>query len=101
MSLWLEPAVFPVLLNSCVLHLDELRDLVLEAAHRHLDRVLWADRFLQDTARTLLADGRSAPEQAARFCSAMEGAFPEPVIEPPASPRITAARWQSEQPRAG
>lgn len=75
MSLWLEPAVFAVLLNSWVLLHDELRDLVLEAAHRHLDRVLWTDRFLQDTARTLLTDGRTAPEQ--------------------------AARWQSEQPRAG
>jgi hypothetical protein len=37
-SLWLEPAVFPVLLDSCVLYPDELRVLLLEAAHEQLYR---------------------------------------------------------------
>ncbi|MCP9889104.1 PIN domain-containing protein [Cyanobium sp. ATX 6A2] len=84
MSLWLEPAVFPVLLDSCVLYPYELRDVLLEAAHRHLYRVHWSQQILQDTVRNLLADGRTTTEQAARFCAAMERAFPEAVVEPPA-----------------
>ena len=32
MSPWLEPAAFPVLLDSCVLYPYELRDLLLEVA---------------------------------------------------------------------
>ena len=42
MSLWLEPAVFPVLLDSCVLYPYELRHLLLEAAHEQLYRVCQA-----------------------------------------------------------
>ena len=58
MSLWLEPAVFPVLLD-------------------------WSPQILEDTVRNLLADARSTPEKASRFCAAMERAFPEAMVEPP------------------
>ena len=83
MSLWLEPAVFPVLLDSCVLYPYELRDLLLEVAHEHLYRVHWSPQILEDTVRNLLADARSTPEKASRFCAAMERAFPEAMVEPP------------------
>lgn len=83
MSLWLEPAVFPVLLDSCVLYPYELRDLLLEIAHEHLYRVHWSAQILEDTFRNLLADARSTPEKASRFCAAMERAFPEALVEPP------------------
>ena len=83
MSLWLEPAVFPVLLDSCVLYPYELRDLLLEIAHEHLYRVHWSAQILEDTVRNLLADARSTPEKASRFCAAMERAFPEALVEPP------------------
>lgn len=83
MSLWLEPAVFPVLLDSCVLYPYELRDLLLEAAHEHLYRVHWSSRILEDTVRNLLADARTTPERAIRFCAAMDRAFPEALVEPP------------------
>lgn len=83
MSLWLEPAVFPVLLDSCVLYPYELRDLLLEIAHEHLYRVHWSPQILEDTVRNLLADARSTPEKASRFCAAMERAFPEALVEPP------------------
>jgi predicted nucleic acid-binding protein len=83
-SLWLEPAVFPVLLDSCVLYPYELRDLLLEAAHEHLYRVHWSPRILQDTVRNLLEDERTTPEKASRFCAAMERAFPEAQVAPPA-----------------
>jgi predicted nucleic acid-binding protein len=82
-SLWLEPAVFPVLLDSCVLYPYELRDLLLEIAHEHLYRVHWSPQILEDTVRNLLADARSTPEKASRFCAAMERAFPEALVEPP------------------
>ena len=83
MSLWLEPAVFPVLLDSCVLYPYELRDLLLEAAHNHLYRVHWSARILEDTVRNLLADGRTTQQQAARFSAEMERVFPEALVEPP------------------
>ena len=83
MSLWLEPAVFPVLLDSCVLYPYELRDLLLEIAHEHLYRVHWSPQILEDTVRNLLADARSTQEKASRFCAAMERAFPEALVEPP------------------
>lgn len=83
MSLWLEPAVFPVLLDSCVLYPYELRDLLLEIAHEQLYRVHWSAQILEDTVRNLVADARSTPEKASRFCAAMERAFPEALVEPP------------------
>ena len=83
MSLWLEPAVFPVLLDSCVLYPYELRDLLLQIAHEHLYRVHWSPQILEDTVRNLVADARSTPEKASRFCAAMERAFPEALVEPP------------------
>lgn len=83
MSLWLEPAVFPVLLDSCVLYPYELRDLLLEAAHEQLYRVHWSRQILEDTVRNLVADGRTSPEQASRFRTAMDRAFPEAIVEPP------------------
>jgi len=58
-SLWLEPAVFPVLLDSCVLYPYELRHLLLEAAHEQLYRVHWSGQILEDTVRNLVADGRT------------------------------------------
>ena len=67
MSLWRDPAVFPVLLDSCVLYPYELRDLLLELAHEHLYRVHWSPQILDDTVRNLLADARSTPEKASRL----------------------------------
>ena len=83
MSLWLEPAVFPVLLDSCVLYPYELRDLLLEIAHEHLYRVHWSPQILEDTVRNLIADARTTPERASRFCAQMERAFPEALVKPP------------------
>jgi hypothetical protein len=65
-SLWLQPAVFHVLLDSCFLYPYELRDLLLQVADAHLYRVHWSAQILEDTVRHLLADGRTSPDQAAR-----------------------------------
>jgi predicted nucleic acid-binding protein len=83
-SLWLEPAVFPVLLDSCVIYPYELRDLLLQAADENLFRVHWSPQILEDTVRNLLDDQRTTPEQACRFCAVMAQAFPEASVEPPA-----------------
>ena len=52
MSLWLEPAVFPVVLDRCVLYPYTLRDLLLEAANFHLYRVHWSAKVLETPSST-------------------------------------------------
>lgn len=98
MSLWLEPAVFPVLLDSCVLYPYELRDLLLEISHEHLYRVHWSPQILEDTVRNLLADARTTPEQVNRFCAAMKRAFPEAL---PPEPRYLPNEPELMAPGAG
>jgi len=46
-------------------------------------RVHWSPQILDDTTRNLVADGRTTPEKARRFCEAMERAFPEALVKPP------------------
>ena len=84
MSLWLEPAVFPVVLDSCVLYPYTLRDLLLEAANFHLYRVHWSAKILEDTLKHLVADRWITQEHAHRLRSRMEAAFPEAMVDPPA-----------------
>ncbi len=84
MSLWLEPAVFPVILDSCVLYPYTLRDLLLEAANAHLYRVHWSARILEDALRHIVADQRISQDAAHRLRSCMEDAFPEATVDPPA-----------------
>ncbi len=83
MTLWLGPAVFPAILDSCVLYPYELRCLLLEAAQEGLYRVHWSQRILDDTVRNLVKDGRIDPARAERLCSVMAAAFPEALIDPP------------------
>jgi len=82
-TLWLGPAVFPAILDSCVLYPYELRCLLLEAAQDGLYRVHWSQRILVDTARNLVEDGRVDPARAERLCRLMAEAFPEALIDPP------------------
>ena len=84
MSLWLEPAVFPVVLDSCVLYPYTLRDLLLEAANFHLYRVHWSAKILEDTLKHLVADRRITQDHARCLRSRMEAAFPEAMVDPPA-----------------
>jgi predicted nucleic acid-binding protein len=82
-TLWLGPAVFPVILDSCVLYPYELRCLLLEAAQEGLYRVHWSRRILNDTVRNLVEDGRIDPARAQRLCGVMAAAFPEALVDPP------------------
>jgi len=82
-TLWLGPAVVPVILDSCVLYPYELRCLLLEAAQEGLYRAHWSHRILDDTVCNLVEDGRIDPARAERLCSVMASAFPEALIDPP------------------
>ena len=84
MSLWLEPAVFPVVLDSCVLYPYTLRDLLLEAANFPLYRAHWSPKILEDTLRHLVADQRITSDRANYLRLRIETAFPEASVNPPA-----------------
>lgn len=64
--MWLGLAVFPAILDSCVLYPYELRCLLLEAAQDGLYRVHWSQRILDDTACNLVEDGGVNPARAER-----------------------------------
>lgn len=83
-SLWLEPAVFPVVLDSCVLYPRELRDVLLEAANHRLYRVHWSPKILDDALGHLLQDQRITEDCAKSLRAAMEDVFPGAVVDPPA-----------------
>lgn len=74
-------AVFPVVLDSCVLYNARVRDTILRAAGLGFYRVHWTAQILDDAVRNLEADGRlrSAP----RLREALERSFPEASIEVP------------------
>lgn len=84
MSLWLEPAVFPVVLDSCVLYPYVLRDLLLEASNAHLYRVHWSPRILEDTLRNVVKDRRITSDHANRLSFKMNAAFPSASVTPAA-----------------
>lgn len=84
MSLWLEPAVFPVVLDSCVLYPRELRDVLLEAANHGLYRVHWSPKILDDALGHLLQDQRITEDCARGLRAAMQDVFPGAVVDPPA-----------------
>ena len=84
MSLWLEPAVFPVILDSCVLYPHMLRDLLLEASNAHLYRVHWSPEILEDTLRNVVEDRRITSDHANRLRSKMNAAFPWASVTPAA-----------------
>jgi hypothetical protein len=77
-------AVFPVVLDSCVLYNAAVRDTLLRAAMAGLYRPHWNAQILDDTIRNLLADGRiRRPEDAARLRSNLESAFADAMVEVP------------------
>ncbi len=67
MTLWLGPAVFPAIFDSCVLYPYELHCLLLEAAQESLYRVHWSQRILDNTVRNLVEVSRIDPARAERL----------------------------------
>jgi PIN domain len=74
-------AVFPVILDSCVLYPMYLRDTLLCAAEAGLYRVHWSREILDGALRNLVANQQITTEQAARLEKQMTWAFPESMLE--------------------
>jgi predicted nucleic acid-binding protein len=74
-------AVFPVILDSCVLYPMYLRDTLLCAAEAGLYRVHWSQEILNGATRNLIANGRMDAVRADRLERQMKLAFPEAIIE--------------------
>jgi hypothetical protein len=60
-------AVFPVVLDSCVLFPMTLRDTLLRAAEAGLYRSYWSQEILDGATRNLVMTGRMTEEQAVRL----------------------------------
>lgn len=76
-------AVFPVLLDACVLFPEALRDTLLRAARHRLYQLHWSQPILDETMRNLMATGRCSSSQALHLETQMKRAFPDAMIEVP------------------
>lgn len=73
-------AVFPVILDSCVLYPMYLRDTLLSAAQVGLFRVHWSQEILDGATRNLVANQQMTQKQAAYLQERMKSAFPEAMV---------------------
>lgn len=60
-------AVFPVVLDACVLFNAPVRDVLLRAAEYGAYRLHWTRTILNETTRNLIDDGRMNSHQAHHF----------------------------------
>jgi predicted nucleic acid-binding protein len=74
-------AVFPVVLDSCVLYPMYLRDLLLRTAEAELYRAHWSQEILNGAIQNLVADRRITSKQAAMLEEQIKIAFPEAMVE--------------------
>ncbi|MBE9194228.1 PIN domain-containing protein [Synechocystis sp. LEGE 06083] len=74
-------AVFPVLLDSCVLYPMYLRDTLLCCAEIDLYQVRWTEEILEGAFRNLIKDNRIDRDKANNLNATMNKAFPEALIE--------------------
>lgn len=68
---------YAVVLDANVLYPFSLRDLLLRLAEQELYDVVWSERILDETTRSLIEDHQVTEEQATRLTEAMRRAFPE------------------------
>jgi predicted nucleic acid-binding protein len=68
------------LLDTCVLYPSATRDLLLRGSERGLFQIRWSDKIIDELARSLIADKRCTPDQAAELVRHMRVAFPEAVV---------------------
>lgn len=76
-------AVFPVLLDSCVLYPMHLRDTLLRMAEEELYRIHWSQEILGAATRNLVEADRMTSDQAVQLQKMIENAFPEAMVEVP------------------
>lgn len=76
-------AVFPVVLDSCVIFQATLRDTLLRAAEKGLYRLHISEKILTDTTRNLVETKRMTAPKAKNLEDVILEAFPEAIVEPP------------------
>jgi predicted nucleic acid-binding protein len=74
-------AVFPVILDSCVLYPMYLRDTLLSAAEVGLYRPYWSQEILDGVFRNLVAKQKITQQQATRLEQQIKFAFPDAMVE--------------------
>lgn len=80
-------AVFPVVLDSCVLYPMHLRDILLRLADIGLYRVHWSQEILDGATRNIVANPKTGMDErkAARFQKCVSRAFPDAMVDVPAN----------------
>ena len=73
-------AVFPVVLDSCVLYPMYLRDTLLCAAEAGLYRVHWSAEILYGAIRNLVANQQMTQQQASHLERQIQLAFPDAMV---------------------
>ena len=73
-------AVFPVVLDSCVLYPMYLRDTLLCAAEAGLYRVHWSAEILDGAIRNLVANQQMTQQQASHLERQIQLAFPDAMV---------------------
>ena len=76
-------AVFPVVLDACVLFNASVRDTLLRAAEHGLFRPQWSKRILEETTSNLISELGLRHEQAAHLVDELDKAFPEAIVTVP------------------
>jgi len=76
-------AVFPVVLDSCVLYKASLRDSLLRLAAAGLYRVHWSQEILDGATRNLVKNKKMDEVKAARLQDLISEKFPEALVEVP------------------
>ncbi len=78
-------AIFPVVIDACVLFPALLRDILLRPAEVGLYRVHWSQEILDEVTRNLVRQNKMSPSQARHLNREMNKAFPEAIVEVPSS----------------
>lgn len=76
-------AVFPVIIDACVLFNAPVRDTLLRASEYGLFRIHWSQKILDETTKNLMQTDRMNQSQAEHLVQEMSNAFPEAMTEGP------------------
>ena len=77
-------AIFPIVIDACVLINAPVRDTLLRAAEYDLLRVHWSNSILEETERNLINKRKVPADKARKLIRQLNLAFPEALIEVPA-----------------
>lgn len=77
-------AIYPIILDSCVIFPMPLCDTLLRAAEANLYRVYFSQEILDGATRNLVKKGRMTKEKEKRFQAMLKNTFPEAMVEVPA-----------------